>query len=179
MAQRSPIQNIFLRFALLLIAPLRPVAQAVKFFRLVPCIYKTRATTLMVANHFHSKLLQVSPVGSSLAAKRFPRLAAGLNLLSMALPGVPIIRSGDEMAAVSPEFTWSSASDRDVSFTATFQIVYCSFINPNVCGNRFEDVPSGIGFELCCWYFSWNHVTTFFGYKRSCLVLLRSCQRVA
>jgi len=58
---------------------------------------------------------QVSPVGMDLAASRVGGLAAALNLFSMALPGIPILRSGDERVATSPVFTWSSEELRDVS----------------------------------------------------------------
>ena len=51
-----------------------------------------------------------------LAAERFPNLAAGLHLLSMALPGVPILRSGDEILATSPKFEWSAGEPRAVSY---------------------------------------------------------------
>ena len=68
--------------------------------------------------------LKVSPVGERLAASRFGGLAAGLNLLSMALPGVPILRSGDELAAMSPDFTWTEGSLRDVSAVVILDQMY-------------------------------------------------------
>ena len=61
--------------------------------------------------------LQLTPLGGSLVETRFSNtsMGAALNLLSISIPGVPVIRSGDEVGASSPVLTWEEASDPDVS----------------------------------------------------------------
>ncbi|XP_076812715.1 amino acid transporter heavy chain SLC3A2-like [Clavelina lepadiformis] len=56
----------------------------------------------------------LTPLGGSLVETRFSNtsMGAALNLLSISIPGVPVIRSGDEVGASSPVLTWE-ASDPD------------------------------------------------------------------
>nr|CAB3266279.1 4F2 cell-surface antigen heavy chain [Phallusia mammillata] len=49
-----------------------------------------------------------SPLGQQLAAARQSQYAAGLNILTVALPGVPVIRSGDEAGLTDEVFNWTS-----------------------------------------------------------------------
>ena len=74
--------------------------------RIVICFVKSSA--------FDQKLIsQISSFDEPLAVQRFPGYAAGLVLLSLALPGVPVLRSGDELLAASGTFAWNVDS-RDV-----------------------------------------------------------------
>lgn len=86
---------------------------------------------------------QVSPLNNDLAAARFPLFAAGLNILAMALPGLPILRSGDELTAVSPYLTWKEEKDlRDVRqyIIASLHVVPVEFVYLLMKkGNKYED----------------------------------------
>nr|XP_002120584.1 4F2 cell-surface antigen heavy chain [Ciona intestinalis] len=49
----------------------------------------------------------VSPLGGPLAEEKYGnKTASGLNLLVLTLPGVPVLRSGDEIGAQSSVFEW-------------------------------------------------------------------------
>uniref|UniRef100_H2Y6E5 Glycosyl hydrolase family 13 catalytic domain-containing protein n=1 Tax=Ciona savignyi TaxID=51511 RepID=H2Y6E5_CIOSA len=56
-----------------------------------------------------------SPLGGPLLMTRNNVTSAGLNLLTLVLPGVPMLRSGDEIGAFSPTFEWPKETTDDVA----------------------------------------------------------------